>query len=34
MLERAFDTDIYEGVFIPSVVSRKKQVIPLLMEDN
>ena len=34
MLTRAFDTDISEGIFIPSVVSRKKQVVPLLMEEN
>ena len=32
VLQRAFNEDIYEGMYLENVVSRKKQVIPLLME--
>ena len=32
MLSRAFNKDSYQGMFLPLVVSRKKQVIPLIME--
>ena len=32
ILQRAFNEDIYEGMYLENVVSRKKQVIPLLME--
>ncbi len=34
ILERAFDQNIFEGVFLPGVVSRKKQIIPALMESE
>ena len=34
ILNRAFDKNIEEGTFIPGVVSRKKQIIPLLMEES
>ena len=32
VLQRAFNKNIYEGMYLENVVSRKKQVIPLLME--
>lgn len=32
VLQRAFNEDIYEGMYLENIVSRKKQVIPLLME--
>ena len=32
ILQRAFNQNIYEGLFLDGVVSRKKQVIPLIME--
>lgn len=31
-LSRAFDKEVYEGMFLNGMLSRKKQVIPLLME--
>ncbi len=34
ILNRAFDKEMEEGIFIPGAVSRKKQIIPLLMEEN
>ena len=32
MLSRAFNKEVYPGMFLPLVVSRKKQVIPMIME--
>lgn len=32
VLQRAFNKNIYEGMYLENVVSRKKQIIPLLME--
>ena len=32
MLSRAFNKEVYPGLFLPQVVSRKKQVIPMIME--
>ena len=32
MLSRAFNKEVYPGMFLPQVVSRKKQVIPMIME--
>ena len=32
ILEKAFKTDIYQGIFIPDVVSRKKQIVPTILE--
>ncbi len=32
ILARAFDKDLYEGIFMPNMVSRKKQIVPLIME--
>ena len=34
ILSRAFDEIVYEGLFLEGVVSRKKQVIPLIMENE
>ena len=31
-LSRALGDDVYEGLFLDGVVSRKKQIIPLIME--
>lgn len=32
ILQRAFNQNIYEGLYLDEVVSRKKQIIPLIME--
>ena len=33
-LSRTFDEIVYEGLFLNEIVSRKKQVIPLIMENE
>ena len=32
ILQRALDISVFQGVYLDGVVSRKKQIIPLLME--
>ena len=32
VLERAFGKKVYEGIFLEGIVSRKKQIIPIIME--
>ncbi len=34
ILSRSFDVNVYEGLFLEDIVSRKKQVIPLIMENE
>ena len=31
VLENAFDTKMYEGVYLPDVVSRKMQILPSIL---